>query len=342
MLLGGRDFRGWLGVLVFAPVFFVVGYFSNPAVIRASFWGDDWRSLPLVERVGLLPEDAVVSLREVLELYGGVSNVVPAGAADYVVKDLREAVEGLPESVRRLVRDRLIGIFLVDKLSTEGTGEHNLGMAIEVKGVWRQHVGTIILIDRDATDMNANRAMASMEYVPTGNYKGISVQPRLARRNNDDRRLTLQYVLLHEIGHAVDYDRRITPGSFDYGNRTRDCGFTCLSWFTPDRHRFSAQIGAAMRDVRSANYDAYVQGLPTTFRLMSASNFPSVYATSGPAEDFADSFAQYVHTIALGHPWELTLRVRGTIKEQLGSCFLERRCPGKKSYFDLLLADWAR
>lgn len=339
MLLGKKDFRGWLGLLFLAPVFFVLGYYNNPAVVRASFWGDDWRSLPLVERVGLLPDDAVDSLREELETYGGVSNVAPAGAADYVVKDLREAVEGLPESVRRLVRDRLIGVFLVDHLSMEGTGENDVGMAIEVMGLWRQHAGTIILIDRDATDMNANSAMASMEYVPTSEYKGVSVEPRLARQNNDDRRLTLQYVLLHELGHVIDFDLGVTPSSFNYGNRTLDCGFTCLSWIEPDRHRFSPKIGAVMRSDSSDNYDAYVNALPTTFRLLSASNFPSVYATSAPEEDFADSFAQYVHSVVLGNPWELTLRVNGTIQEQLGSCFLERRCPDKKSYFDRLLRD---
>lgn len=333
------DFRGWLVLLALAPLIFVVTYYSEPAVRRASFWGDAWKDLPLAQRVGLLPAEAVASLREDLEFYGGVSKVAPAHAAAYVVDDLRQAMAGLPESVKRLVRDRLIGVFLVDNLSTEGTGEHNLGLALEIMGLWRQHVGTIVLIDRDGTDMSANRAMATMEYVPTGEYRGISVQSRLARRNNDDRRMTMQYVLLHELGHVIDYDRGITPDSFNYGERTRDCGFTCLSWVRPDRHRFSPRIGEAMRRAETASLDAYVKALPETFRLLSASNFPSLYATSMPAEDFAESFAQYVHSVVLGHPWELTLRDQGTIRERLGSCFLERRCPGKKSYFDRLLVD---
>jgi hypothetical protein len=333
------DFRGWLVLLALAPLIFVVTYYSEPAVRRASFWGDAWKDLPLAQRVGLLPAEAVASLREDLEFYGGVSKVAPAHAAAYVVDDLRQAMAGLPESVKRLVRDRLIGVFLVDNLSTEGTGEHNLGLALEVMGLWRQHVGTIVLIDRDGTDMSANRAMATMEYVPTGEYRGISVQSRLARRNNDDRRMTMQYVLLHELGHVIDYDRGITPDSFNYGERTRDCGFTCLSWVRPDRHRFSPRIGEAMRRAETASLDAYVKALPETFRLLSASNFPSLYATSMPAEDFAESFAQYVHSVVLGHPWELTLRDQGTIRERLGSCFLERRCPGKRSYFDRLLVD---
>lgn len=333
------DFRGWLVLLVLIPLAFVASYYNNPAVRRSGFWGDDWQNRPLEARVGVLPADAVPSLREAIELYGGVSRIAPARGADYAVDDMRKVVAGLPESVKRLVRGRLIGVFLVDNLSIEGSGENELGRALEVMGVWRQHVGTIVLIDRKGTDMNANRAMARMEYVPTGEYNGVSVQSRLARRDNDNRRMTIQYVLLHELGHVVDYDRGITPSSFSYGDGTLDCGFTCLSWVKPSRHRFSPRIGAAMRSADDASLDAYVEALPDTFRLLSASNFPSLYATSMPAEDFAESFAQYVHSVVLGHPWELTLRVNGTIQERLGSCFLERRCPGKKIYFDRLLVD---
>ena len=44
----------------------------------------------------------------------------------------------------------------------------------------------------------------------------------------------------------------------------------------------------------------------------------------------------------LGHPWELTLRVDGTIADTLGACFLDRRCLDKKAYFDRLLDEAGR
>jgi len=339
MLLGKRDFRGWLVLVALVPLVLMASYFSNPAVRRASFWGSSWQDRPLAERVALLPEDAVAALREELASFGGESTVAPARNAEYVVEDMRDAMASLPASVQRLVSERLIGVFLVENLGSQGGDTHNLGLALEVMDLWRQHAGTIILIDRDETDMNANLAIASMEYVPSGDYRGISVQSRLARRGDDDRRTTMRYVLLHELAHLIDYDRGITPSWFSYDDDTRDCGFTCLSWVSPDRHRFSPRIDVAMRSIRAGNYEAYVQALPDTFKQLSASNFPSLYATTLPEEDFAESFAQYVHAVILGHPWELTLRVNGTIKGTLGACYLERRCPGKKAYFDRLLAD---
>ncbi len=96
-----------------------------------------------------------------------------------------------------------------------------------------------------------------------------------------------------------------------------------------------------MRSIHQGQLDAYVRALPETFKDLAQSNFPSLYAATQPQEDFAESFAQYVHTVMLGQPWELTLRVNGTIKAQLGACFLDRRCPGKKAYFDALLGGHA-
>jgi hypothetical protein len=186
--------------------------------------------------------------------------------------------------------------------------------------------------------MKANRAMAGMEYVPSGNWRGVTVETRLARRDVDDRRTTMRYVLLHELGHLIDYDRGITPTHFRYDGERTGCGFTCLSWARPGRHRFSRRIDAAMRTARDGDYDAYVQSLPQTFADLSATNFPSFYAATMPEEDFAESFAQYVHSVVLGQPWTLILRTNGTIRARLSSCFVDRRCPAKKAFFDRLLS----
>lgn len=340
MLHGLSGLRGWLILAVLVPVAFGVTYMVQPAVRRASFWGDAWRDQPLAERVHVLPEAAVPSLRRAMSDGRTASDIAPATNAKYVVEDLQTAIGSLPESVRRLVSRYLIGVYLVEGLGG-GKTAHNLGMAIKVSGFWHQHVGTVILIDRDETDMRANQAMADLEYVPSQNYRGVSVEARLARRGADTRSTTLRYVLLHELGHLIDYERDITPRNFSYGASRDGCGFTCLSWISPKHHRYSQQIDTAMRNIHRGQLDAYVGALPQTFKYLAQSNFPSLYAATQPQEDFAESFAQYVHTEMLGQPWEMILRVNGTIKGRLGSCFLDRRCPRKKAYFDALLGGHA-
>lgn len=339
MLLVPKDFRGWLVLAALVPLAFLATYMTDPAVRRASFWGDDWRDLPLAERVRPLPADAVPALRDELSDRRTTSKIAPASGAEYIQEDLRAVLADLPPAVQRLVADRLIGVFLVENLGGKGDETQNLGLALEVGGLWRQHVGTVIFLDRDENDMKANKAMAGMEYVPDGEYRGVTVEANMARRDENDRRTTLRYVLLHELGHLIDYDRGITPWHFRYGDDTADCGFTCLSWIAPGRHRFSTRLDAAMQTMHEGDYDAYVKALPRTFDDLLKTNFPTFYAATLPEEDFAESFAQYVHSVVLGNPWALTLRVNGTIKARLGSCFLDRRCPEKKAYFDRLLSE---
>lgn len=341
MLHGYNGWRGWVVLAALVPLAFFVTYATEPAALRAGYWGDGWRGRPLAERIHILPEDAAASLRSELSDGTFESKVAPAGNAEYMLRDLRAAVARFPDIVHRMVSDRLIGVFLVEGLG-DGEKTHNLGMALEVAGMWRQHVGTIILIDRDETDMRANRAMSGMEYMPSRDYDGVSVESRLARRGEDDRITTLSYVLLHELGHLIDYERGITPERFSYGAVREGCGFTCISWVRPERHRHSRRIDTAMRSIDAGQYEDYVKALPDTFRDLADSDFPSLYATTMPEEDFAESFAQYVHTVMMSRPWELILRVDGTIKGRLRSCFLDGRCPLKKAYFDALLADDGR
>lgn len=341
MLQGYNGLRGWVTLAVLVPVAFVLTYLNMSEVRRASFWGDDWRGRPLEERIHILPGDAVASLRDELSGRRFASKVAPAGAAEYVLADLRAAVAQYPESVKRLVSEHLIGVFLVEDLG-DSENTHNLGMALEVLGLWRQHVGTVIFIDRDETDMRANLAMAGMEYVPTGDYRGVSVESRLARRNENDRATTLSYVLLHELGHLIDYERGITPGRFNYGAQRDSCGFTCISWRRTGEHRHAARLDKAMASVRAGDYERYLGALPDVFRDLADSDLPSLYGSTLPEEDFAESFAQYVHTEMMGRPWELILRVDGTIRGRLGACFADRRCARKQAYFDALLGEGGR
>ena len=338
MLGLNSGWKGWATMLgLFIGVLFVT-YVTDPDVHRAAFWGDGWQDRPLTERVHVLPTDALPSLRDGLSDRHFISQVKPASNAKYVIQDVQSAIDELPQPVKTLIEDRLVGIYLVEGLAQSETSD-SLGMAFAVVGFWRQHVGTVILLDRNETDMRANEAMAGMEYVPSRDFHGVAVEPRLAARGENDRVTTLRYVLLHELGHLVDFARDVVPNSFSYGASETDCGgFACLSWRTPERHRYSRWIDSAMGMMRAGRTKEYVSALPQTFKLLADSNFPSLYATTMPEEDFAESFAMYVHTVMMERPWELTVRRNGTIVGQLGSCFVDRRCPKKKAYFDRFFA----
>jgi hypothetical protein len=328
----------WTIITVLLFVALAVGYSMSGEYRRASLWGSDWVGTPVGTRVQILPKDIADTLRGGAFGGGIAKNIAPAENAEYMLEDLRAAMDSIPESVKKLVEDRLIGVYLVQGMNLNN-GAHAAGMAFETINFFRQYYGTVILIDRDSTDERADEALAGLSFVPLEKYGYFSLEAQLAESGSNDRITTLRTVLLHELGHVIDTDRDIVPDSFSYGNRTTGCGFVCLSWKQRELHRYGGHLTSAMSHLNRGQYRPYVMGLPKTLEALKASNFPSLYATVLPEEDFADSFAMYVHTVMLGLPWELTFRVDGEIKTEIGSCFHEGRCPKKRDYFDALLAD---
>lgn len=326
-----------LGVLGFAGLF--VAYSTVGEYRRASLWGDDWRDKPLTERARILPADIAKSLRGGAFGSGVAGNIASPENAEYMLEDLRAAIDGIPEPVKRLVERRLIGVYLVQGMQLKN-GLHAAGLAIETINFFRQYSGTVILIDSESTDSNPNRALAGLSFVPLDRYGYFSMDPQLADSGSNDRVTTLRTVLLHELGHVIDMDRDIIPENFTYGPvAAPGCGFACLSWERRWRQRNGEQLRKAFADLEHNNIQQYVLDLPKTLDALKQSNFPSLYGAMQPKEDFADSFAMYVHTVMLGLPWEITFRIDGEIKAEIGSCFTDGRCPRKREYFDNLLAE---
>lgn len=325
-----------MGILLFVAL--GVGYAMSDEYRRVSLWGNDWVGKPLRERIQVLPQEIADTLRGGAFGGGVAKNIAPAENAEYMVDDLRAAMDGIPDQVKRLVEHRLIGVYLVQGMELNG-GSHAAGLAIDTINILRQYSGTVILIDRDSTDERADQALAGLSFVPLSKYGHFSLEPRLAGSHSNDRVTTLRTVLLHELGHVIDADRDIVPWSFSYGEITPGCGFTCLSWRRRGEHRYGGQLTSAMAHLNRGEYREYVLGLPKTLDALKKSNLPSLYATVAPEEDFADSFAMYVHTVLLDEPWELTFRVEGAITVEIGSCFIDGRCPRKRAYFDALMED---
>lgn len=326
-----------LGVLGFAGLF--VAYSTVGEYRRASLWGDDWRDKPLTERAQILPADIAKSLRGGAFGDGVAGGIASAENAEYMLEDLRAAIDGIPEPVKRLVERRLIGVYLVQGMNLKD-GSHAAGLTIETINFFRQYAGSVILIDAESTDSNPNRALAGLSFVPLDRYGYFSLEPQLADSGSNDRITTLRTVLLHEMGHVIDTDRDIVPRSFSYGPvAAPGCGFACLSWERRGRQRNGDQLRSAISQLEHGHIKEYVLALPKTLEALKKSNFPSLYGAMLPEEDFADSFAMYVHTVMLGLPWEITFRIDGEIKTEIGSCFTEGRCPRKREYFDNLLAE---
>ena len=66
-------------------------------------------------------------------------------------------------------------------------------------------------------------------------------------------------------------------------------------------------------------------------------SFPTLYAATNPWDDFAESFANYVHVVLLRKPWRVQVRGVGDDTETFDACWGLPRCEAKERMLRALL-----
>jgi hypothetical protein len=116
--------------------------------------------------------------------------------------------------------------------------------------------------------------------------------------------------------------------------------FFGLSWTIQDGH-YASRFDAAFpkrRDVRfyfGANLDG-ADMLPI-YESLEKTNFPTLYAATRPGDDFAESFASYVHVAMMSRDHEVRLYHRGRLVKTVGPCWGQARCAYKRTALESAL-----
>jgi len=63
-------------------------------------------------------------------------------------------------------------------------------------------------------------------------------------------------------------------------------------------------------------------------------NYPTLYAATSPWEDFADSFAHYMHCVRQGKPYEIRIRDEGIPDAVFTPCWDDTRCRAKRAFLE--------
>ena len=162
----------------------------------------------------------------------------------------------------------------------------------------------------------------------------------LKTRTNDNRKQALQYILLHELGHVASVGSNLHPPWDNWDCTSQPPGqfpFFQLSWQLSDpvtctviskfddsgfEHRSDVIYYFGARLAEAVSPEVYAQ--------LEQSNFPSLYAASSPADDFAESFVTYVHTVLMGKPFEIRIDRQGKRLITFTGCWGQERCADKQ------------
>ncbi|WP_295994320.1 hypothetical protein [Rugamonas sp.] len=266
----------------------------------ASIW-DAAAALPLEQRLGAAPAELVAHVNAVNAL-SGASNVRAASVPDDFRDDVRAAVDELPAAVKALLRENYLGVYFTHALGSSAITDIVVTPASEFLGI-------VTALDADAfIARSANEWASWKENTPFAPSR-YAVEVRIAAPAQDNRKNAIQYLLLHELGHALAAGRTLLPDWWlgaDQIQPADSYSFLPISWridangaiLPLDAYDFAAR---AQLSFYSGPQLAGAQMLPI-YQALQRTDFFTLYSCVSAHEDFAESFASYVHMQLLHKP----------------------------------------
>lgn len=296
-------------------------------------------ALPLELRILPAPEP-VLQLAWLGNRRAGVDLWPTPAAPDHpMVPELRGMIRALPEPVHRLASRYLAGIFVVDRTFGSARAE----------GLWNaadRLVGGYVVLNLTALARPAN-AWATMREGSTFHSAGdTTIEVILEPPESDTPQSALRFIFLHELGHVLGMGLGVhghwaVPATFAI---TLESPFTRNSWrgqvadgpFSPAKQAFPLLTQLRFYRFEEAPLPRTVA--PLVYGQLARTDFPSLYGTLDPYEDFAESFALYVHTRLLGKPYAVVVGAGDQGRGVYRSCLQTGGCPAKAVFIERLLA----
>ncbi|HOD28480.1 MAG TPA: hypothetical protein PKH03_04645 [Syntrophales bacterium] len=310
------------------------GQAENHATRHVAFWGEAWQSVPLAARLAPAPPALVEKIRLENRLYGFPERPEPVPPEPVFAEAVRRIGDLLPERVRSLAEQRIVGIYFVNGLGGTGYAE----AILDAKGKERY---AVIVLDRDVLLTRRANAWASWKensfFRPAAGAE-TALELILETGEEDSVVNAIVFILLHELGHVLGMASCVHPSWNGPAEVSDAYPFTALSW----RRQGSDVVGrsdpafprrSALKPYAFAGATLSLDEAPEIYRALQAhSDFPSAQAAVTLWEDFAESFATYLHVVRQGKPYEIRIRRPGRPEQVFPSCWREARCDAKRAF----------
>jgi hypothetical protein len=315
--------------------------YSQHKVRNVSFWAKELGK-PLSARIGPAP----ASLVDYLTLGNSVDGIQerpqPTKLDAAFTADLQAAMDEIPADIWRLAMPRLVGIYFVEQLGSTGYADYILG-----PNGSPSHAFVVL----DAGILRALQANAWATWKENTPFKAwaqnaVSLSATIATPENNNRKNAIQYILLHELAHVISVGRNVHPNWDAPVSRPPETGrypFFDQSWSVdPSKKTYVSRFDMHWPQRNEIRYYRATQ-LPASdmvpsYQQLVETNFPSLYAATGPGDDFAESLVSYVHTVRMGKPWSITIQRNGQTLLLLESCWEQVRCAQKRKTLEAILA----
>lgn len=316
----------------------LVDALRSHVVKQWSGWSAAW-ALPRSERMGPASPPLVEFLNLDNMLAGYSQRPVASRLDESLLTDTRAALQDIPEAVWAAVGERFAGLYFVDGLG--GTGYTDTVL----DGSGKPVAAFVVLDAAVLSALTANAWASWKENTPFKAHAGYRLEARIEADDQDNRKNAIAYILLHELGHVLSVGTHIHPPwnvAPKSVEATTRFPFFDLSWRVDhDANQYFSAFDADFSQRQRTVYyrDARLEGdeMLATYRALEKTNFPSLYAATGPGDDFAESFVSYVHVVLQKRPWQIRISQEGQETTVLHACWGETRCADKAAFLAQLL-----
>ena len=250
-----------------------------------------------------------------------------------------KALLSLPPAVLRKIESSLAFISVVRDLGGTAYADY---LVTDDKGFAPYG---FIVFDTEVLQRKANEWATWKESSPFVNETGSKLTATIEESANDDRVHAIQYVLLHEIGHVISFSLEEFPWAKDDKQtvaKRLSTGFPAESWSIANGRvasRFDAQLPwrGDIHYYSAPEHQKPMALARQAYADLPNTDFPTLYATTNFNDDFADSFASYVHTELQQKPWEIRIETPGEEPLIYKTCWQEERCRKKRLILESIL-----
>ena len=309
---------------------------AKPPVLTRAFWAAEMRK-PLEARYGTAPQALVDYLIIDNRNNGFAARPRAAKITPDFKRDVEQAFRDMPAAVKRALAPKFAGLYFVDDLGSTGWTE----ALVDESG---KQVAAVIVLDMGVLmQRSANAWSTWKESTPFIADARWRIDARIAMPAEDNRKYALQYILLHEVAHAIAVNTRLHPWpdiapqvAFTQGPWT----WLDLTWSAepsgwvsrydnvfPNRARIVYYTGAKLPAAQ----------MQQTYEQLRNTSFATLYAATNPMDDFAEAFANYVHTQVLNRPFAIRIYRDGKPVLEYRDCWEEQRCAQKRRMVEEVL-----
>ncbi|MDX9820709.1 MAG: hypothetical protein RBT20_02145 [Syntrophales bacterium] len=308
-----------------------------------AYWGQDWKRTALKDRIAEAPAALIEKIGIENEAEGFAERPAAAEPTAEFREVLSDIAARLPDPVRALAEDRIIGVFLVDSLGGTGYAEAVLDAGGE------EHYAVIVLDRRVLLERKANEWASWKEnsfFRPGPPETGIDVTIEPAGRDNVAN--AIRYILLHEMGHALGMASGVEPSWYGKAVASESYPFTTISWKADGEKVVSRfEEGFPERSsLRPYQFEKSAlekrQAAEIYGKLFTRTDFPTIHSAQNLWEDFAESFVNFFHAGLEHGPYEVRLRAADGQETIFRSCWNNDRCRKKQSFMERWFANPSR